>query len=341
GVALAAAAVPALEAARSEPQLGMRRSVVETRAVRASTWLVGASVVFATAAGLIVWRSDRSLLAGIVALFLLLLSVTALTPATLRWLAQHSAAVAGRFSPIARLALGDIANSLSRTGVAVAALGLAVAAMIGVSVMVESFRESLREWLARTMRADVYVTAPGPGFGRPEQRLDPAVVASLLKVPSVADHSESRRVVAESPVGPVRLEAVRLARGSTASIPLAEGNPQDVWAAFGRGDVVISEPLAWRLRLGVGERLSLRTAGGWREFVVAGIYREYGNDQGNVLMDCDVYRRLWQDDAITSLGIYLHDTTSPQDAMAELRAATAGRQALFMASNAELRARSM
>ena len=81
------------------------------------------------------------------ALFLLLLTVAAITPAVLRGLALVASRFLGRFSPIARLASGDIAASLSRTGVAVAALGLAIASMIGVSIMVESFRESLRTYL--------------------------------------------------------------------------------------------------------------------------------------------------------------------------------------------------
>ncbi len=84
---------------------------------------------------------------------------------------------AGRASPIARLAFGDIAASLSRTGVAVAALGMAVAAMIGVSIMVASFRESLHDWLRDTLQADIYVTAPGPGAARPERRIEPDVIA--------------------------------------------------------------------------------------------------------------------------------------------------------------------
>jgi len=92
-----------------------------------------------------------------------------------------------------RLALGDIAASLSRTGVAVAALSLAVCAMIGVSLMVDSFRESLRDWLGRTLRADIYITAPGAGFGRPERRIEPDVVAALLATSGVVAHSESRR----------------------------------------------------------------------------------------------------------------------------------------------------
>jgi putative ABC transport system permease protein len=49
GVALIAAALPAIEVANSAPQLGMRRSVIEARAATVSRWLVLVSAVFAAA----------------------------------------------------------------------------------------------------------------------------------------------------------------------------------------------------------------------------------------------------------------------------------------------------
>src|SRR5207237_8971803 len=172
--ALAAAFLPALDVAASAPQLGLALSVLETRAVRVARTLAVVSALLAVGAGLIAWVSGRSLLAGFATLFMLLLSVAAVTPAALRVLAQAAARLGARLSPVARLACGDIAASLSRTGVASAALGMALTAMIGVAIMVESFRESLREWLIHTLRADVYVSAPGPAEAS-ERRLDPAV----------------------------------------------------------------------------------------------------------------------------------------------------------------------
>src|SRR5262249_31368221 len=162
--------------------------------------LAVASVVVALASG-------RSLLAGFIALFLLLLSAATLTPAVLRALARAAAVATGRVRPIARLVFGDVAASFGRTGGAVAALGVALAAMIGVSIMVESFRESLRDWLARTMRADIYVTAPGPGAGRPERKIDAGLLRSLLATPGVSDYGMSRRVSLELAHGSVPLDA--------------------------------------------------------------------------------------------------------------------------------------
>jgi putative ABC transport system permease protein len=338
--ALAAALLPALEAAGSAPQLGLTRSGLERRAVHLARRLVIVSLVLALGALVTVAVSGRSLLAGFVALFMLLLSVAAVTPAALRALAQAGARLAARVSPVARLACADVAASLSRTGVAIAALGMALTAMIGVAIMVESFRESLRDWLLQTMRADVYVSAPGAAESL-ERRLDPQVIASLLAVPGVHDHSEGRRVTVASPAGPLDLNAVSLAPESYAGFRFTRGDPAQAWPQFLRGAILISEPLAWRLSLAPRGGLTLTTASGPRAFLVAGVYREYGNDRGEVLMDLGQYRRWWHDDGIAALGIYLAPGVAPAQAMSELRAAVHGRQALLIRSNADIRALSM
>src|SRR5205823_4012576 len=69
--ALAAALLPALEVAASAPQLGLARSVLETRAVRVARTLAVVSALLAVGAGLIAWVSGRSLLAGFATLFML------------------------------------------------------------------------------------------------------------------------------------------------------------------------------------------------------------------------------------------------------------------------------
>jgi len=339
--ALAAALLPGLEAAHVAPQLGLRRSALESRALGASRWLLLVSGVLALGAGALVVGSTRSLLAGFVALFLLLLSVAALTPALLRLAARIGASAAGHASPVARVAFGAVGASLSRTGVAVAALGMAVAAMIGVSVMVESFRESLRDWLVNTMRADIYVSAPGPGFARPERRLQPAVVSAVLAIPGIRAHSASRRIRVDSPRGSLTLDAVSLPPEGRAGIQLLGPRDARVWSEFERGAVLVAEPLAWRLQLHPGETLQLATPSGLAGFPIAGIYREYGNDRGALLLDRGCYARRWGDDAIGSLGLYLSPDARPQQVLKALHAAVSGRQSLFISSNADVRALSM
>lgn len=341
GTALVASLLPALEVAGSAPQLGLRRSVLEDRAALVARRLGWLSLALALIAAALIAVSRRSVLTGFAALFLLLLSVAALTPSVLRALARLASRALSGVSSVARLALEDVAASLSRTGVAVAALGMAVAAMIGVSIMVESFRVSLSHWLTQTMRADIYVAAPGPGAGRPERRIEPAVLDALLATPGVADHSASRSVIVRSARGDIALDALHLAPGSYAGMDLTAGDPRSVWADYDRGALLLSDSLAWRLNLRPGERLSLVTASGPRAFPIAGIYHEYGSGLGSAMLSLEVYRRLWRDDAITAVGLYLNHGVDAAREIPRLESATGGRQALLMRSNADIRAMSL
>jgi putative ABC transport system permease protein len=341
GTALLASLLPALEAAGGAPQLGLRRSTLEGRAAAVARRLAGLSVVFALAAGVLIGGSSRSVLAGFAALFLLLLGVAAATPWVLRALARLAARAVAGVSSVARLALEDVAASLSRTGIAVAALGMAVAAMIGVSIMVASFRVSLRHWLVQTMRADIYVAAPGPGAGRPERRIEPAVLQALLATPGVAHHSASRSVIVHSARGDIALDALHLAPGSYAGIDLTAGDPRTVWRDYHHGALLLSESLAWRLNLRPGEWLSLTTASGPREFPIAGVYHQYGSGIGSAMLSLTVYRRWWHDDGVTAVGLYLAPGVDAASEIARLHAASLGRQALLIRSNAAIRAMSL
>lgn len=341
GTALVASLLPALEVAGSAPQLGLRRSLLEDRAARVALNLAWISLGCGALACVLILGSRRSVLAGFAALFLLLLSVAALTPSVLRALAKSGSRAIANVSPVGRLALEDVAGSLSRTGIAVAALAMAIAAMIGVSIMVESFRVSLRHWLTASMRADIYVAAPGPGIGRPERQIEPAVLDALLATQGIADHSASRSVVVHSSRGDIAVEALRLAPGSYAGIDLTSGDPRAVWREYDRGALLLSDSLAWRLGLRPGRHLSLLTPSGPRQFPIAAIYHEYGSGVGSAMMSLDVYRRLWRDEGITAVGLYLRPGVDADGEIPRLQAAAGGRQALLIRSNADIRAMSL
>ena len=325
-MALLAAAAPAAEAVHSTPQLTLRASVLEGRARRITLALLGVSVLLALACLVLALATQRSVLAGFAALVLAMLSVAAAAPAVLYACARALARSRRVAAPPVRLALDGIAGSLSRTGVAVAALAMAVAAMIGISIMVDSFRESLDDWLAHTLQADIYVGAPGPGFARPERRLEAAVVADLVRVPGIARFNASRRALVDSDRGPVVVDAV-------------DFTPE--WTRIADGTALVAQPLAYRLKLNVGSALQLTTAQGPRRFSVAGVFRDYGNDRGSVRIGRAAYRRLWHDDSVSGLALGVTPGADVGAVVRGLHAAAAGRQALLIDTPAQVRALSL
>jgi putative ABC transport system permease protein len=325
-----------MEAASCQPRLALSRSMLESRSGRAVPRIALFGIVTVVLGFVLLRISGTSLVGGLIAVFMLILGPALCVPVTVRSLSAGSAPVVSRLGGIGlRLAVSGVGTSLSRTGVAIVALAVAVSATIGVSIMVDSFRGSVSEWLDSTLRSDIYA-------GVARGTLDPGLAEDLLRLPGVADHSISRRVWLESETGRTRLTAVDMARESYAGAELEDDNPERVWRAFEEdGAVLVSSSYAYRHSVGEGDALSLRTPSGDQLFPIAGIYRSYDADLDAVLISRETYVSVWNDTAIGSLGIYLREDADVAEVMRQMRQLSEGRQALVISSNRDLRERSM
>ena len=339
GAALLAALGPALEAARVEPVTALRPSTFETRARRLvpALALVGLAVSLLGALGLAL--ATRSLLASFAALFGVVLGLALVAPAFTVGLMRLLRPAASRLlGPIGRLATGTVARAVSRTGVAAAALMVAVSVTIGVSVMIASFRSTVANWLELTLQADIYVSAASPGGARSGVSLSDDVAALVAAVPGVAGVETVRLVLVPSPLGEVRLAVTDGTRERNASLyRFSEGSPRDTWARVRDGAVLVSEPFAFRHGIPPhAGAVTLQTDRGVLPFPVAGIYYDYASEQGTVLMVREVYERYWDDRARSSVAAYVAPGHDPGVVTDAVRRALGGR-ALQVVENRALR----
>lgn len=337
--ALLAVSMPALDATRARPSLALMRSGLERDTISLAPRLAALGITMAGAGLWVLLESDRSLAAGFLALFMLVLGFALGVPLVVRVAASLCAPlVAALGGTIARVAVGGVAAALSRTGVAIAALSVAVSASIGVSIMVGSFRTSVSHWLDHTLQSDIYVTPPGTTVGGGEKHIDPELIPILVGLPGIVDHSAVRSAWVESESGKTRIIALQRAARSHLGVKLLEGNAAEAWPALDHSDaIIVSDPYAFHHGIGPGDVVGLPTATGPHDFAVVGIYQDYGTDRGAIVMSRTTYVRHWQDPKITSLGLYLAPTTAPESLIRELRAVSEGRQDLLVRSNREIR----
>src|SRR5438552_3123137 len=242
------------------------------------------------------------------------------------------------FVLLGRLATRSIVAALSRTSVAMAALMIAVAAAIGVGVMIASFREAVTTWLEGTLRADVYVSAPSLVGSRPDATLDPELVAHLAATPGVARASTSRGVVVQSPRGPVQVVALDVDPLRPPRWRFRDGGATGVWD----GDaVIVSEPFANRHGLRAGAAVRLRTDQGEQDFRVAGVFYDYGSSAGVVVMSRRTYDGAWNDRKISGLALEAAPGVDVSALVAAVRERAAGGPRLVVRSNRALREASM
>jgi putative ABC transport system permease protein len=105
----------------------------------------------------------------------------------------------------------------------------------------------------------------------------------------------------------------------------AQGDPRQAWQMVEEGAVLLSEPLASRLGTSApGGSLALLTPNGWQSFPVAGIYADYASTRGTVRMSLDVYRRLWDDDRLNGVVLFLTPGSDVDAITADLRSKLSG-----------------
>jgi putative ABC transport system permease protein len=320
--AVIAAALPAAEAARVPAVTVLQRSKFEIgfkniipRISALGLLIVGGSV------GLLFLFSD-SLPANFGALFLLVLGIAFFVPWTVRKMIKL-------FSPIfsklwglnARIAARRVVGSLSRTGIAIAALMIALAVTIGVSIMISSFRSTVENWLDITLQADLYISTPSFGGTRPNASLSPDLADRVAVIQGVATVETFRAVIAESPLGAVQLSIADGKRERDEGIyRFASGTASEVWGDVVQGSVIVSEPFANRYDIpSKGGEVTLYTDRGPQTFPVVAVYYDYSSDRGAVLMSDTVYREYWDDRSISSIAAYIANDADIETVASEIR----------------------
>lgn len=338
----AAAAVPAWEATRTQVAAVLRRSAIEADwRQRARTGALS-GITLALFGSVVLLIPSRSLVISYSSLFVIIVGFALLVPFFTSLLMRACGPVMScAFGVIGRMAARGVTAALSRTGVAIAALSIAVSATVGVGIMIDSFRRSFLDWLEATLTADIYVSAPVIETGPSAPVIDRELVARLASLPGVASVSTSRRVRIDSSQATFQLRVLDTSEQQFARLRFKRGDASSAWRALQEEEtVIISEPYAYRHRLGLGDAVMLRTDSGARNFRIVGIYYDYGSDEGRITIARRTYDRHWRDPEVTSMGLYASAGTNLEDLLARVRAAV-HEQAIWIRSNRGLRAASI
>ena len=340
---LLAALAPALEAASAPPRVALLRSNTEQRARRGVSRAARAGATLVLAGGLILAIPSGSVLLGFLALFLVILGLALLTPAGTVVVVRACAPLLKRTAGVlGTMAARGVVTALSRTAPAIAALVVAVSVTVGLGVMIQSFRSTLVQWLDGTLQADVYVSLPGRQASRASGTLWPELIEAYVAHPAVVGHSTYRGTDFLNSAGAFRLVALDLDPRGERAFDFLEEASNGAIGAFRSGDgVIVSEPYAYRRGLGVGDDIEFSTPSGVHVLRVAGVFYDYGAEQGTVMMDRRLYDRLFDDAGVTSLGLFLADGADGAAVVSDLLGLVPEGRTVVARTNQVLRAASL
>jgi putative ABC transport system permease protein len=259
-----------------------------------------ALAMFAVAGGLL-WFGD-SLVSGFAVLAALLLGAALALPAILEWVlfwGQRSARRA-----LAIWFWADSRQQLSGLSLALMALLLALAVNVGVGTMVETFSRTFIGWLDGRLAADVYINASDDAQAT-------EIKAWLRQRPEVAAILPGGR--ADSQINGAPIEILGLPDHPTyrEHWPLLQ-SAEKAWIRLRPGDAgFVSEQLARRMNLGLGDRIEVAAPGGNWTLEVVGIYADYGNPKGQVAVNFAALTRRFPEIPQTRLGLRVAPAAVP------------------------------
>lgn len=252
--------------------------------------LAVASCLLLTLSGAIaVW--GQGLIAGFVMLGALLIGGALALPPILSLVLRWGQAFAR--GPVAQWFWADTRQQLPGLSLALMALLLAMAANVGVSTMVSSFRLTFTGFLDQRLASELYVSAKDAAQASAVATLQDARVNAVLPILSV-----DRDVAGY----PAQIYGARDHATYRYNWQFLRAVPE-VWQTLARGEgVLVNEQLYRRAGLDLGAEVAV-APGVSRP--VLGIYGDYGNPVGQVIITETLFRQHYPDVTALRFGLRL------------------------------------
>lgn len=340
-LSLAAAAIPALEASRVAPMAAMRgNDRLESRFRLKARYLILPAALFALAW----WFARQPAVAGLpvfgyAAALAIVFGAACLVPAVLFALGR----VADRplfklFKIEGRLANANLAGSIPRVSISVAALAVSLSMMVAVAVMIGSFRQTVIYWVEQTLKADLYMRPATRGNVATDAVFSPEVEKIVSAHTAVAAADRFRNFDIPYAGGLVTLGAGEFEKQlNHGRLIFKAGGREAMRAAIGQNAVIVSESFALKHDKHVGDTITLTTPKGELPLRINAVYFDYSSDRGVIVMDRGTFTRYWPEPSATSLTIYLREGANADAVREDLLRQLGENHRVLIFTNASIR----
>lgn len=344
-VTILGSAVPAWEAVNAKTAPALKSGSEESALVKlAKPWFALLCLSIAGLFSLLPPLNNLPVF-GYLSIALLLIGGIALMPyiSSLFFHAASAATSKRILNVVATLTLARLANASNQASIALGGVLASFSLMVAMAIMVTSFRVSVDDWLGHVLPADVYVqlAASGDqgGFQMQQQK-------ALMTVPGISRLDFSRAL--SLTLDPSRPDVTVIAR----SIDFAD--PQNVLPIVGEtvspdllnNDAIpiwVSEAMVDLYDYTVGKQIHLPFKAAdneARQFIVAGVWRDYGRQFGAIQMRLSDYQSITGDLNVNTAALWLQKGFTMEQIMISLRNLSFG-DALKITQTSEIRALSL
>lgn len=342
GVTLLGSAAPAWEAANAHPAPALKSGSEDAALSKLATpWPALACLALG---GLLTQLPPIFNLPvfGYLAVALLLIGGIALMPrlSASIFSAVFSAATRRMSGATPALALARLANAPNQAAVALGGVLASFSLVAAMAIMVTSFRVSVDDWLKHILPADLYVQTAASGDTR---GLTPDEVKAIAVAPGIsrADFFRSSQLTLD----PGRPNIILIGRpidmtDPANTLPMTDEAIAPALLPKDAIPIWVSEAMVDLYGYTLGKRVTLPIGTSPPDFVVAGVWRDYGRQFGAVQIRLTDYQALSGDQKVNDAALWLQAGVTTEQVIASLKRLPFG-SALEFSERGQIRALSL
>jgi putative ABC transport system permease protein len=333
-----AAVIPSRAAAAVDPVKALqkgREQAVGEQENRARQWTAAACA----AASVVALAFNRNTILFYAGFVLSVMTAVLLAPALTLGLARVLRPMLQKARPVeGTLAADSLIQGPKRTSGTVAALMLSLALVISLGGLARSSYETITEWMRIALNPDLFVTTAESVTAR--TFVFPASLGDgLRKVPGIAEVQLVRSVRVNVQGAPVMLIAldIRSMEQRAKLLPVA-GDARDMYERTAKGVALMASENYTRLHgAKLGDVLAIPSPSGMLRLPIAGIVRDFSDQQGSLLISREAYTRAWDDDAVNVFRLYLAPGAKEAEVRQRIISTFGKTQRLFVLTNGDVR----
>jgi putative ABC transport system permease protein len=242
-----------------------------------------------------------------------------------------------RFAPVAGYLSGDaLLGNPRRTGGTIMAMALSLTFVLGLGGYMGSTKLAMVRWMDDSLTCDLFVRASA-NFTRPDFLFPADLKDELLRMQGVKSVESYRAIHPLFQGNQILVASIEIAPLlDRIKYEFTQGDLESVRIGVAReGKCAVSDNFSRRYKLGVGQEVELVTPGGTVRIPIAAVIRDYGSDQGTVLIDRAQFLRLWKDDRVDIYDVSVLPGTPVSNMRDAIRSKLAGRYPALVSTSQE------
>ncbi|MEQ1840697.1 MAG: FtsX-like permease family protein, partial [Verrucomicrobiales bacterium] len=251
----------------------------------------------------------------------------------------------GTSNPMRRYAGSQLRRPEGRHRLTAAGLSVAIGMSAAMAILVASFETTLTLWIQQLLKADLYVAAAGSSSVSNGNSISAENWKRIALMPGVAGADKLQRYSINLEGKDVFLggaeynnDAKRFLQLIWVVPPTQTGPDALAISENGETPAWVSESFARRFRVSSNDKLELPTPSGKKSVRVSGVYAEYGNETGTILVGREQTSRWFMDDSLSNMAIYAEEGTDVERLLESIRVEFPG---LVARTNERLRSESI